>query len=222
MTYSPEELRDVVGRAAELRRPEPVGLSPADIAQLGEVAGLDPQAMGRAMSEVSARQLRVDVSVQSDMAVATCEVPRVLEAAEVRELTTRLDHEFGGAGQVVAHADAWQWVNKQRQGALVLTIRHLADSTLVRLEHAKTSVAPVGFGAATAAVAAMTLVPMSQLVTRAARDEMTFVATVCSLALGVLTGLFVARARRRRAAKELGNTLEGMLRRLLEATPAQP
>jgi hypothetical protein len=186
------------------------------------VAGLDPQAMGRAMTEVSARKLRVDVSAQSRMSVATCEVPRVHEAEEIRELTTRLDHEFGGAGGVVAHPGAWQWVNKQPGRALVLTIRHLTDTTLVRLECTDPAGIPVAYALATTFVAGSMLVPLSQTVQRGIRPELGFVAFLASALMGVLVGLFSARARRRKAAKQLGDQLEGMLRRLLEIKPAQP
>ena len=126
----------VLARVAELQtaRDGSGGTSREELVNVVGEAGLDTGLVERAMQEVLGTRVQVDVEVVKGTVVATCEVPRWLSNHDLIDLSLRLGHEFGGAGQFVQQGQAYWWVRQGPGSPIAMSVRHVSTGTLVRLE----------------------------------------------------------------------------------------
>ena len=133
---SPEETKMVLARVAELQtaRDGSGGTSRDELVKVVGEAGLDTSLVEKAMQEVLGTRVKVDVETVKSTVVATCEIPRWLSNNDLRDLSLRLGHEFGGAGQFVQQGEAYWWVRQGPGAPIAMSVRHVSTGTLVRLE----------------------------------------------------------------------------------------
>lgn len=133
---SPEETKMVLARVAELQtaRDGSDGTSRDELVKVVGEAGLDTSLVEKAMQEVLGTRVEVDVETVKSTVVATCEIPRWLSNNDLRDLSLRLGHEFGGTGQFVQQGDAYWWVRQGPGSPIAMSVRHVSTGTLVRLE----------------------------------------------------------------------------------------